>query len=221
MAIGGWVLAALCAGALGWIGRPVLVLLPDSDDAGPQTPSNRAISRAPKLCWWLAGSAVALITVVAVSVPLELLPAWILVCGIGVWLSYIDWRTQILPTRIIAPLWAATVVVIAMEAWIVSNRWILLRALAASVLAYALFWLFWWVATKVRHGSFGFGDVRFSAVLGLALGSVSVSAALLGLYLGFVVGAVVGITLRVRGRAGGFAFGPAMLAGAVLGLVFT
>lgn len=221
MAIGGWVLAALCAGAFGWIGRPVLVLLPDSDDAGPQTPSNRAISRAPKLCWWLAGSAVALITLVAVSVPLELLPAWILVCGIGVWLSYIDWRTQILPTRIIAPLWAVTVVVIAMEAWIVSNRLILFRALAASALAYGFFWLFWWIATKRRPGSFGFGDVRFSTVLGLALGSVSVSAALVGLYLGFVVGAVVGITLRVRGHGGGFAFGPAMLAGAVLGLVFT
>jgi leader peptidase (prepilin peptidase)/N-methyltransferase len=221
MAIGGWVLAALCAGALGWIGRPVLVLLPDSDDAGPETPSNRVISRAPRLGWWLAGSATVLITVVALSVPLELLPAWILVCGVGVWLSYIDWRTQLLPTRIIAPLWTTTLMVIALEAWIVSDRWILLRAVACSALAYGFFWLFWWIATRKRPGSFGFGDVRFSAVLGLALGSVGVYAALSGLYLGFVVGAVVGIALRVRGHAGGFAFGPPMLAGAVLGLVFT
>ena len=221
MAIGGWVLAALCAGALGWIGRPILVLLPDSDDAGPETPSNRVISRAPRLGWWLAGSAALLITVVAVSIRLELLPAWILVCGVGTWLAYIDWRTQLLPTRIIAPLWVATLVIVVLETWIASDIWVLVRALGASAFAYGSFWLFWWISTRRRPGSFGFGDVRFSAVLGLALGSVGIVAALVGLYLGFVVGAVVGIVLRVRGHAGGFAFGPSMLVGAVLGLVFT
>ena len=91
MAIGGCVLAALCAGALGWIGRPVLVLLPDSADADPQTPSNRSISRAPRLAWWLAGIAAALIVVVPFSVPLFVLPAWIVVCGVGTWLAV--WRS--------------------------------------------------------------------------------------------------------------------------------
>jgi len=221
MAIGGCVLAALCAGALGWIGRPVLVLLPDSADADPQTPSNRSISRAPRLAWWLAGVAAALIVVVTFSVPLFVLPAWIVVCGVGTWLAYIDWRTQLLPTRIIVPLWAVTFVIILLEAWLASDVWIVLRALAASALGYGFFYLFWWMATKRRPGSFGFGDVRFSAPLALALGSVGVHAALVGLYMGFVVGAVVGVTMKLRGHTGGFAFGPSMLVGAVLGLVIT
>lgn len=221
MAIGGFVVVALCAAALGWMGRPVLVLLPDSADADPQTPSNRAISRAPRLAWWLAGVAAVLIGIVTLSVPLFVLPAWIVICGVGTWLAYIDWRTQLLPTRIVVPLWVVTCLVVLLEAWLASDVWILLRGLAASAVGYGFFYLFWWFATSRRPGSFGFGDVRFSAPLALALGSVGVQEAVVGLYMGFVVGAVVGITLKLRGHTGGFAFGPAMLVGAVIGLVIT
>ena len=57
MAIGGLVLAALMAAGLGWLGRPVMVLLPESPDAAPQSPSPIAIARTPHLGWWLAGAA--------------------------------------------------------------------------------------------------------------------------------------------------------------------
>jgi leader peptidase (prepilin peptidase)/N-methyltransferase len=221
MAIGGWILAALVAAGLGWIGRPVMVLLPESPDAAPNAPSPIAISKAPHLGWWLSGGAFAQVVILAATIPAHLLPAWIIVCGVGTWLAYIDWHTHVLPTRIVAPLYAVTASVILVEAWLVADAQIFVRALAASALASGSFWALWWVAELRRPGSFGFGDVRFAAPLGLALGSLGPWAAPVGLYLGFVVGAVLGLVLKTRGQQEGFAFGPAMLAGAIVGAVLS
>jgi leader peptidase (prepilin peptidase)/N-methyltransferase len=221
MAVGGWILAALVAAGLGWMGRPVMVLLPESPDAAPLSPTPLAISRTPHLGWWLAGAAFVQVAIVAVTIPAHLLPAWVIVCGVGTWLAYIDWHIHVLPTRIVAPLFAIAAVVVLLEAWMVADVRIFVRALAASALAFGSFWCFWWIADQRRPGSFGFGDVRFSAPLGLVLGSLGPWAAPIGLYLGFVVGAVIGLALKARGRQGGFAFGPAMLAGAVIGAVLS
>jgi leader peptidase (prepilin peptidase)/N-methyltransferase len=219
MAIGGLVLAALAAGVLGWLGRPVMILLPESPDAAPQAPSPIAIARVPHLGWWLAGVAVGMVIVLITALPVQLMPAWIVVCGIGTWLAYIDWHTKVLPTRIVVPLFGVTLMLVTLEAWVALDRGILVRAVAAAAFAYGSFWVLWWIAERRQQGSFGFGDVRFAAPLGLVLGSVSPWAAPVGLYLGFVIGAVVGLVLRARGKRDGFAFGPAMMAGAVIGAV--
>ncbi len=217
MAIGGWVLAALMAAGLGWLGRPVMVLLPESPDAAPSSPSPNTISQTPHLGRWLAGVAFVQAAILAATIPVHLLPAWIVVCGVGTWLAYIDWRTRVLPTRIVAPLFAVVAFVVLIEAWLVSDVWIFVGAMLAGGLAFGAFWGLWWFAERRRPGSFGFGDVRFAAPLGVALGSLGPWAAPVGLYLGFVMGAVLGLILKSRGEAENFAFGPAMLAGAVIG----
>lgn len=221
MAFGGWILAALMAAGLGWVGRPVMVLLPESPDATPHSPSPLAISRTPHLSWWLAGAAFVQVAIVAVAIPTHLLPAWVIVCGVGTWLAYIDWYTHVLPTRIVVPLFAVAALVVLLEAWLVADAQIFVRALAASALAFGSFWCFWWIADRWRPGSFGFGDVRFAAPLGLVLGSLGPWAAPIGLYLGFAIGAIFGLALKARGHQEGFAFGPAMLAGAVVGAVLS
>lgn len=221
MALGGLVLAALCAGALGWIGRPVLVLLPDAADASEHAPTNRVISRAPRLCWWLSGTAAALIVVVTFAAPLFVLPAWILVCGVGTWLAYIDWRTRRLPLHLMAPMWGVTLLVVLAEAWLSSDIGILLRAVAVSFVAAAIYWTLAYATAVRRPGTFGLADVRFAAIVGLALGSVGFEAALAGLALSFVVAGAIAVTLRIREQDLDFALGPALLAGAVLGLLFT
>jgi len=90
----------------------------------------------------------------------------------------------------------------------------------------------------------GFGDVKLSPVLGATLGWVSVASALTGLLAAFVLGAVIGIGIllahrgrsRVPAPATGsspdpdhraeapagtpIAFGPFLLAGAAVGLLF-
>ena len=227
MAIGGWVLAALTAAGLGWMGRPIMVLLPASPDAAPSSPSPHTISQTPHLGWWLAAAAFLQVGILAVAIPDHLLPAWIVLCGVGTWLAYIDWHTRVLPTRIVAPLFGIVAFVVLIEAWLVADVWIFLRAVLASALAFAAFWGLWMLAEKRRPGSIGFGDVRFAAPLGLALGSLGPWAAPIGLYLGFAVGAVFAVVLKRRGHCppgeepgqGSFAFGPAMLAGAVIGAI--
>jgi len=67
--------------------------------------------------------------------------------------------------------------------------------------------------------SMGFGDVKLAPVLGLLLGWVGWGASMTGLFAGFLIGAVMGIVMRV-GRGQAFPYGPSLLAGALLGLLF-
>lgn len=219
MTIGSWALAAVCAGVLGWVGPLVIARLPASRDAGPDTPTYPAIAGVPRLSLWLAVAAIVLVTIVGVAVPTALLPAWTVVCGIGSWLAYIDARTQLLPTRIVWPLYLVTLVVIAIEAWLAADAWIAARAVVASALAFGAFWLFWWVGEIWKAGGFGYGDVRFAAPLGLVLGSVGAWPTAVGLYLGILIGGIVGVVLKSRGHDEAFALGPWLLVGAVLGPV--
>lgn len=217
MAIGGWVLAALAAGAIGWIGQPIMMLLPESADANPGAPRYRDIARSDNVAWWLAGAAALAAVVGAVVVPMFLMPAWLVMCGIGAWLAVIDWHTRLLPTTIVHALGVATSVLVALEAWIASDWTILWRGLVAGSGAFLIFYVLWWVSDRRRPGSFGYGDVRLAAPLGLTLGSIGVEAACIGLYTAFVLGAVAGLVRRGRGEREGFAFGPWMVAGAALG----
>jgi len=214
-----WVLAALVAGALGWVGPYVIRRLPPSVDAGPETPSYQVLAGAPRLSAWLALGAGVLVTIVGTAVPSVLLPAWTVVCGVGIWLAYVDARTNLLPTRIVWPLYVATLTVVAVEAWLSGQPTIVVRAVIASAIAFAVFWVFWWVAELWRSGGFGFGDVRFAAPLGLVLGTGGDWAAPVGLYLGILIGGVVGLVLKGRGHDDAFALGPWLLVGAVFGPV--
>lgn len=211
------VLAAVAAGLLGGLGPLVIARLPESPDAGDEAPSFQAIARAPYLSIWLAVGAAALLSLVAFAVPAHLLPAWAVVCGVGMWLAYIDWRTKLLPTRIILPLDAALLAIVTIEAWFARAPGLLIRGAVAGILMFCVYWLFWWVAGLRSPGSFGFGDVRFSAPLGLVLGTVGWWAVPVGLYLGILAGGIAGLVFKARGHAAGFALGPWMLLGAVLG----
>jgi leader peptidase (prepilin peptidase)/N-methyltransferase len=213
-----WAMAsALVAGVLGALGPYVIARLPISPDADEDAPSFAAIARARFLGAWLAAGAVALLSIVALAVPAHLLPAWAVTCGVGIWLAYVDWRTKILPTRIILPLDAVLLIIVAIEAWAARDEQILMRGAAGGVVMFCVYWVFWWVAGLRSPGSFGFGDVRFSAPLGLVLGTVGWWALPVGLYLGILVGGIAGLVFKARGQAAGFALGPWMLLGAVLG----
>lgn len=207
----------MAAGLLGAAGPYVIARLPDSADADDDAPSFAAIAGAPFLNVWLAAGAVILTTIAASTVPAHLMPAWAVLCGIGIWLGYVDWRTKILPTKIILPLDALLLALVAVEAWMARDVQILVRGVACGVGMFCVYWLFWWFAGLRSPGSFGFGDVRFSAPLGLVLGTVGWWVAPVGLYLGILIGGVAGLAFKARGHAAGFALGPWMLLGAVLG----
>jgi leader peptidase (prepilin peptidase)/N-methyltransferase len=217
MTIGTWAVAALCAGLVGSLGPRIIRALPPSVNADSDTPTYRSIAAVPFLSVWLAISAAVLMTIVGFAVPVSMLPAWILVCGVGVWLAYVDARTSLLPTRIIWPLYGAALLVVGIESWLAGDVSLLVRSVVASVASFAVFWVFWWAGQLWRAGGFGFGDVRFAAPLGLVLGTGDSWAAPVGLYLGILIGGIVGLVLKARGHHDSFALGPSMLVGAVLG----
>lgn len=150
---------------------------------------------------------------------LELLPVWVVIAAAGSWLAFIDWHTRLLPYAIVAPLYLATLALVAVSALLLDDRDVLVGALIANAVVYVLFRLCHWAGSRFFHGAFGYGDVRLSGVLALALGALGTSEVLVGIYAGFILGAVLGIVLsRLRViDANGYAFGPYMVIGAVVG----
>ncbi|MDQ3423946.1 MAG: A24 family peptidase [Actinomycetota bacterium] len=145
------------------------------------------------------------------------LPMWIYLGVVGVILTYVDWRTRLLPTRLIAPSYAV-VGVLALLASALSGDWTsLVRAVAGWAIAGGLFFLLWFIYPK----GMGYGDVRLSGILGTALGWLGWAELVVGVYAGFVLGAVGGgvlALLRVVDRKR-YPFGPFMLLGALVGVL--
>jgi leader peptidase (prepilin peptidase) / N-methyltransferase len=145
------------------------------------------------------------------------LAAWLVLAVAGAVLGYIDVRTRYLPSAIIWPTYLLVAVLLAVAA-LVTGEWDMLgRAAVAGFATFVVFYLLWWI----YPAGVGFGDVRLSGLLGGALGWLGWSQVIIGVYGGFVLGAVLGVVLtlvKVFDRKA-FAFGPFMLAGAVLGVL--
>jgi leader peptidase (prepilin peptidase)/N-methyltransferase len=175
------------------------------------------VAAAPGLAWRCAVAAGAAGAVIGWSLGwawplLALLP----LVPVGVALAVVDWRTRYLPTRLIAPTYAALVALL-LVCWLVTGDTDdLVRAGLGWVVAGGVFLLLWLVHPR----GLGYGDVRLSGVLGLALGFLGWGELVVGVYGGFVLGGVGGgllSLLRVVERRA-FPFGPFMLVGALVGV---
>jgi leader peptidase (prepilin peptidase)/N-methyltransferase len=133
-------------------------------------------------------------------------------------LGYIDWQTRLLPTRIIAPSYAVLVVLLAVAVTIERDLDPALRSVYGWLAFGGFYLLLWFVYPR----GLGYGDVRLSGLLGLALGYLGWGPVLTGMYAGFLIGGVGGGLLaafRLFDRKH-FPFGPFMLIGALVGLVW-
>ena len=157
--------------------------------------------------------------VAAWQVPPELAPVWVLFAGVGTWLAYVDWRTRLLPFLFVAPTYVATLALVALGAFLLDDWSVLVMGLIGNVAVFAVFWLVYQVGRFFGGGAFGYGDVRLSAVVGLALGALGAAETLTGTYGGFVLGAIGGLVFSRLGWVDrkGFAFGPYMVVGAIIG----
>lgn len=138
---------------------------------------------------------------------------------VGVALAVIDWRTRLLPTRIVLPATLAVVVLGAVAVPVYDASAAFVRALVGLVVARSVLWLMW------RFLGTGFGDVRLAALVGFVLAYQGWSQWLLGLWAGFVLFSVPGLLLATAKRDRrflkvGFPFGPFMLLGLLTGLVW-
>lgn len=136
---------------------------------------------------------------------------------IGVALTVIDWHTTLLPTRIIAPTYGLLVGCILL-AGAVDGDW---DPVVRAAIGWAAMGGFFVVLWLVYPRGLGYGDVRLSGLLGLALGYVGWAALVFGAYGAFLIGGLGGAllgALKVVDRKR-FPFGPFMLIAAVLGVV--
>lgn len=136
---------------------------------------------------------------------------------IGVALAVIDWRTRLLPTRILAPTYVLVIALVLVCAAVTRDTGDLLRAGLGWLVAGGLFLLLWFIHPR----GMGYGDVRLSGILGIALGYLGWGPLLVGVYAGFLLGGLGGgllSALRIVKRKA-FPFGPFMLIGALLGIL--
>ena len=214
-------LSAFAAAAIALVGPSAIAALPEPPEPEPGKISYADVATIRGIRWWLAVPAALGAGVVAwrIDVP-ELVPVWIVLAGVGTWLAFIDWHTRYLPFALVVPLYVVVLVLTGVGALWARDGDVLLHAVIGNVALYAVYRVMHWLADRFFGGAFGYGDVRLSAVLGLALGALGAAETVVGGYAGFVLGGILGAILSRLGVVdrSGFAFGPYMLLGAVLGV---
>ena len=212
-------IAAVTAALIGAVGPFVIARLPEPPDPDDDKVAYAELARARHLSLWFGGSAAVMAGVAAWRVPPELAPVWVLFAGVGTWLAYVDWRTRLLPFLFVAPMYLATLALVALGALLLDDWGVLVAAVIGNVVVFAVFWIVYQIGRMFGGGAFGYGDVRLSGVVGLALGALGSAETLTGTYGGFVLGAVGGLVFSRLGWVDrkGFAFGPYMVVGAAVG----
>ncbi len=106
-------------------------------------------------------------------------------------LAFIDLEKMLLPRSIVYPTLVAVGAVLLIAA-ARDHQW---HRLGVAALCSMAWFAVFFVTNLVSPRALGFGDVRLSALLGLALGWLGVGDLLLGFFSANLVGAVVGVTL--------------------------
>lgn len=214
--MGDWaavVVAAIGGGMAGW-------WLRDQLRAGRhlragETASGRRWNWLPYVC----GAAVALVTLRLVRwEAYAVWPAYLLVTLLGVALAAIDLDRHRLPDRLLLPGTLALVTLLAIGAAF-SGQW---HRWAVALVCGAVAGLVYLGLALAVPGGLGLGDVKLAVLLGSGLGWFGPLVAVSGLALGFVIGGLIALVLVAARRARAsthLAFGPAMLLGALGGLL--
>ena len=147
------------------------------------------------------------------------LPAYLYLGAVGVALALIDLDTKRLPNVLVLPSYPIALALLAIPAVAHSDWDDFVRALLGMA---ALFGFYFLLALIYPRGM-GFGDVKLAGVLGLYLGWLGWGEVVVGGFLGFLIGGVAGIALmatRQAGRKSQIPFGPFMLLGALLAVLW-
>jgi leader peptidase (prepilin peptidase)/N-methyltransferase len=147
------------------------------------------------------------------------LPAYLYLASVGLALAVIDLDTKRLPNALTLPSYVVGALLLALPAALDDNWDDYLRAGLAMVALYG----FYFVLALIYPKGMGWGDVKLAGVLGLYLGWLSWGVLVVGGFLGFLLGALIGgglMVLRRAGRKTKIPFGPFMLLGALLAILW-
>jgi leader peptidase (prepilin peptidase) / N-methyltransferase len=150
------------------------------------------------------------------------LPAFLYLGAVGVALGAIDLEHRRLPNALTLPSYVigAALLAVAVLAGGPDDTW---GAYLRALLGMAALFAFYFVLALIYPAGMGFGDVKLAGVLGLYLGWLGWGPVVVGAFLGFLLGALVGLALMAThrvGRKSRIPFGPFMLVGALLAVLF-
>lgn len=193
-------------------------------DVAPEPPKMlyAVIAARPGLAWRSAIVSAVCGALLGAAIGLDWPLLWLVpLTPVAVALSVIDWHTRLLPRVIVVPATLAAILVVTVVGLATGERETLVRALLAMVLVRSFFWLLW----RIHAAGMGFGDVRLAALVGLALGWLGWGVVAIGVWVGFVVFALPGLVLAIARRDRAllrkpFPYGPFMVLGALVGLVW-
>jgi leader peptidase (prepilin peptidase)/N-methyltransferase len=215
-----WAIVALglAGAALGAVLTRVL------SGAGYRQPQERD-KPLPRHTWWLV-IAVALAWAsltfrIGGSAHWSLLPAYLFLGVSGAALTLIDLDVHRLPDPIVLPAYPVVFVLLLVPT-VDTGLWGgLLRAVLAGL---ALFGVYLALALVSPGGAgLGFGDVKLAGLLGLGLGWLGWGPVVVSVLAAFVTGGVIALALLLTRRAtrsSHIAFGPSMILGAWVALMF-
>lgn len=171
--------------------------------------------------WWpvlaLATLWPAVAATIGVRIGWEAVPAYLLLAWLSVVLVWIDADVHRLPNGLTYPAYPAmAVLLVAASLFLGDRRWV---AAAAGMLGLFLLFAVMWLLTR---GQVGLGDVKWSGVIGLALGWLGADALLIATMATFLIGGVWALFLlafRGAGRSTPLAYGPAMCLGAFVAIL--
>jgi len=151
----------------------------------------------------------------------SLLPAYLYLGVVGAALAHVDLDVHRLPDLIVLPSYPISFVLLLVPTLVTGQGGLLVRAVLAGL---ALFTLYLVLAlVSPGGGGLGFGDVKLAGVLGLFLGWVGWSPVVVSVMAAFLIGGLLALTLlllRRASRSSHIAFGPAMILGAWVALLF-
>lgn len=202
----------------GVVGAVVGGLLPEV--VRRRSPVPEAEEIAPARRPLLAVATAALFVLVSLSFGLTWqLPAYLFLAVVAVVLTVIDLRHSLLPNAVVLPALGAGFLLLALAAAVESSWDALMRGVLGALTLFVLYL----VLALVSPAGLGMGDVKLAAVLGLFLGYQGWGSLFVGALLASVVGALVGLLVLVTRRGGlrsDVPFGPSMLAGALVAVVW-
>lgn len=148
---------------------------------------------------------------------LAALPAVLYFTAMGISLAMIDVDVGRLPNAIVYPSYPVLGTLLAIAALTQHDPAALLRAVVGA----AALSFFYFVVAFLYPAGMGFGDVKLAGIVGGVMAFISYPVLAVGAFAAFAIGSAAGILMIFRGRStakSAIAFGPFMIAGALLSL---